>query len=135
MKLKYLITAAAASALAAGAAHAQTGATSEDAGAQPNQAHSGQHSMETIDATGEAAGAVDMQGQATTGVSADTSAATIGPDADSGVTATSATAVGADASVTTTLVTNGPIPDTPENREQYGGPNSRAGKMSEPAGN
>ena len=33
------------------------------------------------------------------------------------------------------LVTNGPIPDTPENREQFGGPNSRAGKATAPQGN
>jgi UrcA family protein len=39
------------------------------------------------------------------------------------------------ASVTTRLVTNGPVPDTPENRARFGEPMSRAGKMTAPAGN
>ena len=39
------------------------------------------------------------------------------------------------ASATTRLVTNGPVPDTPENRSRYGDPMSRAGKMTAPAGN
>ena len=33
------------------------------------------------------------------------------------------------------IVTNGPVPDTPQNRAQYGGPMSHAGKMTKPAGN
>ena len=49
--------------------------------------------------------------------------------------AASATAAGAPASVTTTLTTNGPVPDTPENRRKYGQPLSRAGKMTAPRGN
>lgn len=32
-------------------------------------------------------------------------------------------------------VTNGPVPDTAANRAKYGGPMSRAGKMTRPAGN
>ncbi|MBI1199468.1 MAG: hypothetical protein GC203_16525 [Phenylobacterium sp.] len=39
------------------------------------------------------------------------------------------------ATVTNLTVTNGPIPDTPENRAKYGGPRSHAGKMTKPAGN
>ncbi|MFC3079615.1 UrcA family protein [Phenylobacterium terrae] len=39
------------------------------------------------------------------------------------------------ASATTRLITNGPVPDTPENRARYGAPMSRAGKMTAPAGN
>jgi hypothetical protein len=34
-----------------------------------------------------------------------------------------------------TLVTNGPIPDTPANRAKYGRPMSNAGKRTAPAGN
>jgi hypothetical protein len=34
-----------------------------------------------------------------------------------------------------TLVTNGPVPDTPENRAKYGSPMSNAGKRTQPAGN
>jgi hypothetical protein len=32
-------------------------------------------------------------------------------------------------------ITNGPVPDTVANRERYGGPNSRGGEMTAPAGN
>jgi hypothetical protein len=35
----------------------------------------------------------------------------------------------------TDLITNGPVPDTPENRSKYGQPLSHAGKMTRPAGN
>ncbi|MDB5432188.1 MAG: hypothetical protein JWP35_3304 [Caulobacter sp.] len=38
-------------------------------------------------------------------------------------------------SVTTTLVTNGPVPDTAENRAKYGGPQSHAGKRTAARGN
>ncbi|HWF00945.1 MAG TPA: hypothetical protein VG248_14190 [Caulobacteraceae bacterium] len=34
-----------------------------------------------------------------------------------------------------TLVTNGPVPDTPANRARYGRPMSRAGRHTAPAGN
>jgi hypothetical protein len=34
-----------------------------------------------------------------------------------------------------TLVTNGPVPDTPANRAKYGKPMSHAGKKTAPAGN
>ena len=37
--------------------------------------------------------------------------------------------------VRTTLVTNGPVPDTPENRALYGGPDSNGGRQTVPAGN
>lgn len=33
------------------------------------------------------------------------------------------------------VVTNGPVPDTAENRRKYGGPRSRAGRRTTPAGN
>ena len=36
---------------------------------------------------------------------------------------------------TNQLVTNGPVPDTPENRAKYGAPMSNAGKRTAPAGN
>jgi len=37
--------------------------------------------------------------------------------------------------MTTRVVTNGPVPDTAENRSRYGAPMSRAGKRTAPAGN
>lgn len=42
---------------------------------------------------------------------------------------------GRTASVTTQTVTNGPVPDTPENRARFGGPMSRGGQRTAPAGN
>lgn len=39
------------------------------------------------------------------------------------------------AGMTTSTVTNGPVPDTAENRAKYGSPMSNAGKRSKPAGN
>lgn len=33
------------------------------------------------------------------------------------------------------IVASAPVPDTPANRAKYGGPMSRAGKMTRPAGN
>ena len=37
--------------------------------------------------------------------------------------------------VRTTLVTNGPVPDTPENRARFGGPDSNGGRQTAPVGN
>jgi len=39
------------------------------------------------------------------------------------------------ASARVSIVTNGPVPDTPENRARYGGPMSRAGQRTGPRGN
>jgi UrcA family protein len=39
------------------------------------------------------------------------------------------------ASARVSVVTNGPVPDTPENRARYGGPMSRAGQRTGPRGN
>jgi UrcA family protein len=41
----------------------------------------------------------------------------------------------ATASYSTSVVTNGPVPDTPANRARYGQPMSHAGKTTTPAGN
>jgi hypothetical protein len=37
--------------------------------------------------------------------------------------------------VTNVTTTNGPVPDTPENRKKYGKPMSNAGKRTAPRGN
>jgi UrcA family protein len=55
------------------------------------------------------------------------------PSADVSGQAASATAPAA--TYTMTTVTNGPVPDTPENRARFGGPMSNAGKRTAPAGN
>jgi UrcA family protein len=49
--------------------------------------------------------------------------------------APAATTYAAPASVTVRTITNGPVPDTPENRRKYGGPMSSAGKRTAPVGN
>jgi len=51
------------------------------------------------------------------------------------VSATSASSYGQGASVTTTTTTNGPVPDTAENRQKYGGPMSNKGRRSAASGN
>ena len=58
-------------------------------------------------------------------------AATAGVPASSLTTTT----MGEPGTVTTRTVTNGPVPDTAENRAKYGQPMSRAGKRTTPAGN
>lgn len=54
----------------------------------------------------------------------------IAPAASSAAAPASATAT-----YTTQMVTNGPVPDTAENRRRYGQPLSRAGRMTEARGN
>ena len=58
-------------------------------------------------------------------------AATAGVPASSLTTTT----MGEPGTVTTRTVTNGPVPDTAENRAKYGQPLSHAGKRTTPAGN
>ncbi len=55
--------------------------------------------------------------------------------ADPPAIAPSAPAAAQPASFTSTMVSNGPVPDTPENRAKYGQPMSNAGKRTAPAGN
>lgn len=142
MKLHYLLTAVAASALMAGAAHAQLGAgTSPDTGETPNQASpadpkDSQTGLPSVDATrptGSNAGRTSLpQGE----VSGDTDASA--PSADlSSSTAVSASGSGVSASSggNVQVISNGPVPDTPENRAKYGAPMSRAGKRTAAAGN
>lgn len=49
--------------------------------------------------------------------------------------ATPASAEAPAVTYTTTTVTNGPVPDTPENRARFGGPMSNGGQRTAPAGN
>ena len=54
------------------------------------------------------------------------------PSADTSAINSNATAMSSGATVTNTTVTNGPVPDTPENRAKYGSPMSHAGKRPSP---
>ncbi len=57
------------------------------------------------------------------------------PGAETAAASTSVTYQIGDATLTSTLVTNGPVADTPENRARYGQPDSRAGKRTAAKGN
>lgn len=54
---------------------------------------------------------------------------------DASPSAPAAATYGQSASVTSMTVTNGPVPDTAENRSKYGQPMSRAGKRTTARGN
>jgi hypothetical protein len=162
MKLHYLLAGIAASALMAGAAQAQLGAgATPDTGvtenqaspADPTQSQTGLPSVDATRPTGAEAGQTNLPGGTVEGT--DDAAATSGAttsgsmstsssmatsssaDADMNTGAASATSAGMNASMggNVQLVTNGPVPDTPENRDKYGDPLSNAGKRTDPAGN
>jgi opacity protein-like surface antigen len=114
MRLKSMLAAAAIAALTAGAAAAQSSDMSSG---------SGMNNMSNGSGTNGAMSNGTNQGGAAVG---DTS------------NATSADQAGMPASATVgdpTLITNGPVPDTPENRAKYGKPMSNAGRHTAPAGN
>ncbi|HEX2558877.1 hypothetical protein [Phenylobacterium sp.] len=160
MKLHYLMAGIAASALMAGAAQAQLGAGT-DAGATPNQsspadATQSQTGVPSVDATrptGADAGRTNLPGgtvdpgddNAASSSAGTTASGSATMGASSGATAStdmstgaaSATSAGMNASTggNVQLITNGPVPDTAENRSKYGQPMSRAGKRTAPAGN
>ena len=122
MKFTTLLTVVAASALMSGAAFAQ--ATDQAPG--------------PVNPAPGAAPAPAAEPTPPTEPSAATSPAPTPPAADTGsATSTSVTASdpATGTSVTTTTTTNGPVPDTAENRAKYGGPMSHAGKRSAPKGN
>jgi hypothetical protein len=140
MKLVYLATAASALALAGGAAYAQQ---TQPAAPTPGSV--------TGDWNGSHAPSDDKQYQekVTVPVGAPASAASEAPAADvpadttagasgsigTDVTAPTGSAANTSATFTNMTVTNGPVPDTAENRAKYGSPMSNAGKKTAPRGN
>lgn len=137
MKLSHLATATAVAALLGGAAFAQQDQPITSTGApQPGSV--------TGDWNGAHAPPDDKQYTETVKVQAGAEAETPPPPtAASGLavnpqlpsTPSASQYAQPTATVTNLTVTNGPIPDTPENRAKYGGPRSHAGKMTKPAGN
>lgn len=121
MKIAHFATATAAVALLGGAAYAQDQT-------MPKEPTPGSVTApaDSSASTGMAAPLVDA------GVASSTSATT---STDVTVAAPAATDNAQAASVTTSTVTNGPVPDTAENRAKYGQPLSRAGKRSAARGN
>jgi hypothetical protein len=146
-----MFTAAAIAALMAGSALAQTPPTSSSMAEPQHKSQDANLSTgnpETGDATisadgraiepeGNMAAQSDMSAQA--GVAGTTDQGQWSGQAAGASTTTGAYGSGAMTSatgaVTTRVVTNGPVPDTRENRARYGQPLSRAGKRTAPAGN
>jgi hypothetical protein len=145
MKLKTLFSVTAACGLIAGAAYAQSATGAVGANATDNT---------TPPASSNASGADMSNGAATSSGVAPSTGAAMGAGADvsgqagatapgagdmgganNSVSATSATTYGRGASATVQTLTNGPVPDTPENRAKYGGPMSRAGRHTAARGN
>ncbi|HEX6860115.1 MAG TPA: hypothetical protein VF138_07970 [Caulobacteraceae bacterium] len=117
MTFKTLLVAAGAASLIAGAAYAQDAETSVT---------TDENGVTSVTTTVETPGL----GDPTVTTSANSALAS-GMPASSIVTTTD----GVPGTLTTKIVTNGPVPDTPENRARYGRPLSHAGKMTAPAGN
>ena len=154
MKLNHLLAAAAALALAGGAsASAQqkpnqstppekadtgTGIPSPDS-TRPTGANAGATNLPNGEVTGAqsqpAAPEATVSSTVTTEAPAPATDTTTSSTTSTSSTATAATTAGAPASFTTAMVTNGPVPDTAENRAKYGQPMSRAGKRTAAKGN
>lgn len=153
MQVKHLLGTAAAFALITGGAALAQQPTKADGTAQPgsstgdwNGAHapsddkqySSKVTVTTV--TPPADGTVPATDAAATTTAPTTttdtaSTATTDTTTTTATTATSATSAGTAASFTTQMVTNGPVPDTAENRAKYGQPLSRAGKRTAARGN
>ena len=123
MKFNPLFCAVAASALIGGAAFAQSETPAAAA---------------TSDVTAGAsmsAPAGDMSASTTTTTT--TEATPSAPSAAVGASTTTSTTtdLATGTSVSSSLTTNGPVPDTAENRARYGTPMSNAGKRTKAAGN
>ncbi|HEX7886490.1 MAG TPA: hypothetical protein VF474_10975 [Phenylobacterium sp.] len=139
MKIALLATATAAIALLGGAASAQDRAPTAQAPgsttADPNQtqppvdADRSMTSPGSTSSTGVAAPPVD------TGVTSSMGATDTSASSDANASAPAASSYAQSASVTSMTVTNGPVPDTAENRAKYGQPMSRAGKRTPAKGN
>ncbi|HYG25372.1 MAG TPA: hypothetical protein VD906_00540 [Caulobacteraceae bacterium] len=122
MTLKALLVAAGAASLIAGAAYAQDSTTDVTT-------HTHDDGTVSTDVTTTTTIVTPGAADPTVTTSAN-SAVSMGLPASATVTTT-----GVPGTVTTRVVTNGPVPDTAENRARYGQPLSRAGKASTPAGN
>jgi hypothetical protein len=129
MLSKTLILAAAATGLMAGAAFAQSAAAPsypDKSLTPPDQIQNSPFSDKTVNPMPAPANSVAPSAAA--------------PAAQSNVSANvsdtaSISSLPPGSTLTNELVTNGPVPDTRANRAKYGAPDSRAGKMTRPAGN
>lgn len=139
MKLSHLVTATAAVALLGGAASAQQpqppqGPTAGSVTGDWNGAHAPSDEKQYQEKVVVPVGSMPAATSTAPMPAADPAPA----DTSASVTTTTAaadTAAAANASYTTMTVTNGPVPDTAENRAKYGQPMSRAGKRTSARGN
>ncbi len=131
MRNQLMIASAAAAALMAGAAFAQT-----DTAVNPPAAS---QSLPDGVATGNAATAAP--GEKANPPDATAPAAQAGPPADTANSVAPAAGAPPERAPASSVdgapqvITNGPVPDTQENRAKYGKPLSHAGKATKPAGN
>lgn len=119
MKLTYMMTAVAASALFTGAAMAQGANNSTQS--------------QSTGSTSMPSGPVNGASSPDSTMSTPSTASTTAMSDSSSAPAAGNYATGA--SYTLDIITNGPIPDTPENRAKYGAPLSNAGKRTAANGN
>lgn len=138
MKIALFATATAAVALLGGAAYAQDqqapkAPTPGSVTGDWNGAHAPSDDKQYTEKVVVPVGATPSETVAAPPV--DTSPADTTASTDVTAPAASATNYAQAASVTTTTVTNGPVPDTAENRAKYGQPLSRAGKRTAARGN
>lgn len=157
MRTRLMIATATTAALLAGAALAQnSGATGSNFGQNqpagdtsvnppsssqlPPSAATGNAAVNPPTPSGQA-GTSDSTAPAATAPIQGPSGASTSSNLNSSDSATVAPAAGApterapSASAGTDVVSNGPIPDTPENRSKYGQPMSHAGRMTKARGN
>lgn len=137
--LARLIAATAAAALLVGAAQAQSnGPVSPSQATAQNATGSWTGPLgnsSPTPTTSPESGAVNSPSAMGMESSASTAASASAMGADASVTASAAASPMPGSTVTVSTVTNGPVPDTAENRAKYGQPLSRAGKMTRAAGN
>lgn len=141
MNLTRLLTVAGAAALLAGTAYAQSTDATTAVDADGNVIETHRTVDPNVGVTHETTAQADVRGhmEGTPAPTATTLGATTRTGAYSattvGVPASGTTTYSTGATMTTRLVTNGPVPDTRENRAKYGQPLSRAGRATTPAGN
>jgi hypothetical protein len=139
MKMSHLMTAAAFATLVGGAAYAQS---TDQSMAQPGATPPSATTDAAPPATQMTPGQPDAMSTTTPSTGAtDSSMSTTGANQynyNANTQPTSSSTLGDPTTMKAgdpNVVSNGPVPDTQENRAKYGKPMSNAGKRSKPAGN
>lgn len=132
MRLKILLAATAVAALCSGAAMAQTADESHSSIPSTNDP-----TTRTDDECGANKGPKPCGAQVVAvPIPADSDVyVEQAPAADTSTTEMYSSAPAPSPEIRTVLVTNGPVPDTPENRARFGGPESNGGRNTRPVGN